>query len=403
MPPLHPGQREIAADPTRFRVVAAGRRWGKSRMASALALEVALKGGRAWWVAPTYPIASVGWREVRGLAVQVPGTQVSESEKRVTLSTGGWVQVRSADNPDSLRGEGLDFVVVDEAAFVAEEAWAEALRPALADRRGRALFISTPKGRNWFWRAYERGRSLGDASWRSWTAPTSANPFIAPDEILAARDGMPERVFRQEFEAAFVEDGGGVFRGIRPAATARRLTSGEPGRRYVGGLDLAKSEDFSVLTILDDEAGEVVFVDRFNAIDYTIQKQRVVAACERFRPVQLVVERNSIGEPIIEDLQRAGLPVFPFTTTHASKSQVIDALALAFERGEIKVPNDTVVVGELEAYEMERLPGGTFRYSAPAGLHDDIVMSIAFAWHAHVGAGASAGWLKLAAKYRRAA
>ncbi len=352
-------------------------------MASALAIEVASKGGRAWWVAPSYPIASVGWREVRSLAIQIPGTQISESDKRATLLGGGWIQVRSADNPDSLRGEGLDFVVIDEAAFVAEEAWSEALRPALADRQGRALFISTPKGRNWFWRAYERGRDGQDASWRSWTAPTSANPFIAPQELLDAKAGLPERVFRQEFLAEFLEDGGSVFRAIRAAVSATKLDAGEPGRRYIGGLDLAKSKDFSVLTILDDEAGAVVFVDRFNSIDYTIQKQRIVAACGRFRLERLVVERNSIGEPIIEDLQRSGLPVHPFTTTNATKSQAIDALALAFERGDIRIPNHPILIAELESFEMSRLPGGTFRYSAPSGMHDDCVMSLAFAWHAH--------------------
>lgn len=367
-------------------MISAGRRWGKTLMACDLALQTGLEGKRAWWVAPTYPVSQVAWRELRFASRQIPGVDISESDRRITYPTGGWVQVRSADNPDSLRGDGLDLVVIDEAAFVTEEAWSEALRPALADRRGKALIISTPKGRNWFWRAFQLGQDASQGEWKSWQAPTSSNPHIARQELLDAKAGVPERVWRQEFLAEFLEDGGSVFRGVRSAATARTLTHAEPGRRYVLGVDWGKVEDFTVITVLDDESGEVVKVDRFNQIDYTVQKGRVVAAFEAFRPMAVVVERNSIGEPLIEDLQRAGMPITPFTTTNASKSLVIDALSLAFERGEIKIPNDPVLVSELEAFEMERLPGGSFRFAAPAGMHDDCVMSLAFAWHGSRGA-----------------
>lgn len=365
-------------------------------MACDLAMQAGLESKRAWWVAPTYQVAQVAWRELRFASRQIPGVEIAETDRRITYPTGGWVQVRSADNPDSLRGDGLDLVVIDEAAFVSEEAWSEALRPALADRRGKALIISTPKGRNWFWRAYQMGQDASQSEWRSWQAPTSSNPYIARQELLDAKAGVPERVWRQEFLADFLEDGGSVFRGVRSAATARTLTHAELGCRYVLGVDWGKLEDFTVITVLDDESGEVVRVDRFNQIDYTIQKQRVVAAFEAFRPVSVVVEKNSIGEPLIEDLQRAGLPITAFTTTNASKSLVIDALALAFERGEVKIPNDPVLLAELEAFEMERLPGGSFRFAAPTGLHDDMVMSLAFAWHGSRGAVAHhAGFLKL--------
>ena len=114
-------------------------------------MQVAMNGGRAWWVAPSYKMAAVGWRLVHELGVQVPGVQVSKVNRMITLPTGGAVQIRSADDPDSLRGEGLDFVVMDECAFMKEDAWTHALRPALSDRLGKAMFISTPKGRNWFY------------------------------------------------------------------------------------------------------------------------------------------------------------------------------------------------------------------------------------------------------------
>ena len=217
LPPLHPGQRAVRDSPARFRCLAAGRRWGKTRLGVTLCLAVALRGGRAWWVAPSYPIASVGWREIRRLARQVPGAVVREGDRQVLLLTGGWVQVRSADTVGGLRGEGLDFLVVDEAGWVRESAWTEELRPALTDRIGRALFISTPAGRNWFWELWQRGQQGQDPEWQSWRLPTASNPYIAPAEIEAARAGLPERVFRQEYEADFVEGAiGPYFSMFRP-------------------------------------------------------------------------------------------------------------------------------------------------------------------------------------------
>ncbi|HPV08970.1 MAG TPA: terminase family protein, partial [Aggregatilineales bacterium] len=193
LPTLHADQREVADHPARFKVLAAGRRWGKTRLGTLMCLDVALNGGRAWWVAPSYPMATVGWRGIKQLARQIPGVEWRETDRLITLPTGGTIQVRSADRPDSLRGEGLDFLIIDEAAFVREEAWTEALRPALSDRQGRAVIISTPKGRNWFWRAYQRGMS-GDPEWHSWKLPTASNPFIDPAEVEAARRMLPETI-----------------------------------------------------------------------------------------------------------------------------------------------------------------------------------------------------------------
>lgn len=202
LPRLHPGQKKVRDSKARFKVLACGRRWGKTLLGVGLCVEVASKLGRAWWIAPSYPIAMIGWRSIKRLARSIPGAEIREGTLTVTLPGGGWIQVKSADNPDSLRGEGLDLAVFDEAAFVVEQAWTEAIRPALSDRIGKALFISTPQGRNWFWRLWARGQA-GDPEWESWTFPTAANPHIAKEEIEAARLGSTERTFAQEYEADF--------------------------------------------------------------------------------------------------------------------------------------------------------------------------------------------------------
>lgn len=333
-------------------------------------------------MAPSYKVAAVGWRLIRSLALQIAGTMVRDGDMLATFPGGGTVQVRSADNPDSLRGEGLDFVVIDECAYVAEAAWQEALRPALSDRLGRAMFISTPSGRNWFWRCYQRGLEGGE--WKSWSFPTSDNPYIAPSEIEEARGDLPERIFRQEYLAEFLEGEGTVFRNIAACLNAPETTPAEHvGHHLVMGVDWAKQSDFTCLSVVCRDCRTEVARDRFNQIDYHVQRQRLQALAERWNVAVILAESNSIGEPIIEELQRSGLPVRGFETTATSKPPLIESLALAFEREECQWQADPVWTGELEAYERKVSPvTGRSQYSAPEGMHDDTVIARALAWEA---------------------
>jgi hypothetical protein len=386
---LHRAQRKVAESDARFRVMACGRRWGKTRLGAALCIQTAMGGGRAWWVAPSYKMAAVGWRLVHELGVQVPGAEIRQVDRMVKLPTGGTVQIRSADDPDSLRGEGLDFAVLDECAFMKEDAWTHALRPALSDRRGKAMFISTPKGRNWFWRLYQRGKDKGQPTWNGWRFPTSDNPYIDDDEIEAAAQSLPELIFQQEYLAMFLEDAGGVFRRVMDAATAtaqderqQRIAGGDTlgWHKYVMGVDWAQQYDFTVLTVIDMNTKELIYLDRFKEIDYVIQSGRLIALAERFKPETIIAEENAMGLPNIDQLRRENVHVTPFQTTNASKAAAIDALALAFERGDIRILNDPVLIGELQAYEMTKTPTGLRKFGAPEGMHDDCVMSLALAW-----------------------
>lgn len=171
-----------------------------------------LIGGRCWWVAPTYQIAAVAWRQFRALAVQIPGVDIKEGEKIITFLGGGFLQMKTADNPTSLRGEGLDLVIIDEAAHVAnwDEVWWQALRPALSDRQGQAVMISTPKGHNHFHELYQLAQT--ELDWACWHFPSSSNPYLQAVEIEAARAQLPALVFRQEYGAEFVQLSGAIVR-----------------------------------------------------------------------------------------------------------------------------------------------------------------------------------------------
>ncbi len=216
LPPFHPAQIEIASSEARYRVVSAGRRFGKGILGISAAFRYASRGAKCRWIAPSYASDSyqAGWRMASTLANQIPGLQVHLQKRQFDFTPlgGGWLQFRTAEEPDSLRGEGIDFVVFDEAAHVdgLEEMWEQCVRPSLMDRRGDAWFISTPNGFNYFNTLYLRARENKD--WASFQFPTSSNPHIDGAEIDELRSTLPALVARQEIDAEFVQLAGALFK-----------------------------------------------------------------------------------------------------------------------------------------------------------------------------------------------
>lgn len=383
LPPLHPGQRLVRDSGARFRVLACGRRWGKSRLASALATEAALLGGAVWIVAPVYASGNPIFDDVRRLAAQIPTTKLNRADRRIDYPGGGFCQVKTADDPALLRGVALDFVAFDEAAFMPrlQEIWLEVIRPALADRKGRALFCSTPSGQNYFWQLFQFGQDDALSDWQSWQMPTSSNPHIDPAEIEHARRQMTERAFAQEFLAEFTE-AGSVFRNVRDLATAKAQDGPQDGHSYTLGIDWGRTGDYTVLCVYDVTGRSVAHLDRFSGLEFSVQLGRVVTTIERWRPRTTVVELNNFGRAMYEQLQRRrGLPghLVGFTTDNANKGQLVDCLALALERREIALLDNPVLVGELQAFQSDTTPTGLTRYSAPAGGHDDTVIALLLA------------------------
>ena len=376
---LHKGQQEIANNAARYNVIDCGRRFGKTM----LGINRAVKEGLRYpvgWFAPTHKMMTEVWREMNVTLAPIIERR-STQERRLELITGGVIEFWSLDNPDSGRGRRYKRIIVDEAALVADlmGVWQNTLRSTLIDYEGDAYFLSTPKGHNGFWQMWQWGNDEVDG-WRSWKMPTYVNPVIPPSEIEEIRRTMPERTFNQEIMAEFLDDGGGVFRNVREAATLTPERQGNRDAVYVYGLDWAKMNDFTVIVVMDSVTKSMVYMDRFNQVDYSVQVGRLKALCERFKPTEIIAESNSVGEPIIEQIRRENLPVKPFTTTNASKSKAIDALSLAFEQRTIKILDDPILTGELLAYDMTRLPSGLMRYGAPEGTHDDCVMALALAW-----------------------
>lgn len=372
-----PSQKAVFDSKARFLIVDAGRRWGKSLTALNWLLKSAWEQrGENWWVVPIYKIGLISWRK---LVAGVPSEAVkklSQVEMRMELISGGAIEIRSADNPENLRGEGIKSLVIDEAARVQPEAWQEVLRPSLSDTGGRALFISTPKGRNFFFDLWTKGQDPLQGVYQSWKYPSWDNPKIPQSDIAQARESLPSDVFKQEYEGEFLEDSAGVFRNIK-ACIRGDLERPVDGKRYYGGLDLARLTDFTVLAIIDDD-NHLCFFDRFNKIDWTFQKARIIEAVKAYN-AKLCVDATGVGDPIVEDLRREGLKVEPFKFTSDSKNDLIQSLAIAFEQGKISIPPIKELVNELMIFEYEIGKTGNVRYSAPTGYHDDCVVGLALA------------------------
>ena len=321
------------------------------------------------------------WRDLKNSIKPLNGIRISETERRIDLPTGGMIAVRSAFNPDNLRGDGLDLVVLDEAAFMPPQIWTEIVRPMLVSTLGHALFLSTPNGQNWFCDLFNLGLDPLLSQWESFQFPTAANPLIHPQELQDIRRLTPEHVWQTEYQAQFISQHGQVFRNFRDAI-AMPAPHPQPSHRYVAGIDWGRDNDYTAIAIIDADTNQMVALDRFNQIGWSLQRNRLLALANRWQPQVIWAEINSIGEPNIEALIQEGLPIRGFRTTAQSKPPLIESLALALERGSLNLLNDPTLLNELATFSQQRLPSGAFRYGAPPGAHDDTVIATALAWRA---------------------
>ena len=374
----HEKQKLFHKSEARWRVLNCGRRWGKTECAIAEALKLSFKKPfqRGWIVAPTYPLSQEDWRTlVKIVPSELIKGEPLKAERKFIFINGSEIELKSADSESGLRGAGLDWCILDEASRIKEESW-NALRPALSDKLGRGIFISTPKGKNWFYRLFLKGKEeLG--KYESWHFPSNTNPYFPEEEWLEAKENYPADWFSQEYEANFLDDVAAVFRNIRVCISGE-LEEPKPDKKYFAGVDVAKYQDFTVVTIMDENK-HVVYFDRFNKLNWDIQKVRIANAFKKYNAIGFM-DSTGVGDPIYEDLFKVlPMQIWGYKFTNDSKTNLITNLQMAFEKGEISFPEIKILVDELEAFAYEMLTSGKFRFNAPEGYHDDTVISLGLA------------------------
>jgi len=385
LPALHDKQKQVFFDEARFKVVACGRQFGKTNLGAVMAVAAALRGKEIWWVAPTFDLTERGWKIVLKLAGAVAGVRVEGRPVwRVTFPGGGSIQAKSSDNPDSLRGATLDGLVFDECAQAKPEAW-PILRPTLAVKRGWAMFISTPKGLNWFHKIYDEAKDR--KGWARWRFPSTDSPFIDEDEVEEARSGMSSLLFSQEFLAEFIAAGESQFRA--EWVQNYRLTVTEDDRTFhlgnEGSVNLSDCSTFSTVDLAWTQSEDsdytvistwaltpkrhLLLIDlvrgRFEGPDVVPHLRR---AHDRWGGV-LIVERATRQMAMIQEAVRAGLPIHEVRADKDKITRSWPAQA-RMEQGTVWFPPRTTpwfpeIEEELLAF--------------PVGRHDDFVDTLSYA------------------------
>lgn len=363
-------------------VLVCGRRWGKTKLVAYLAFrEMLLPNRQVWIVAPTSDLTQKAFTEI----VKFIGKMYEPGEYRITtkpytklrMANGSWIECKTADNPVSLIGEEVDLLIIDEAARLAPMTYDRELAATTMTRNGRTIFISTPKGLNWFYHKYKQVSEADDGF--IWNAPSSDNELNTTNWLEKLRKSLPEEIYNQEYNASFIDGASSVFRNIDKVINDDCYENPVPTHRYVLGVDLAKVNDYTVLTCVDRHTHKVVAWDRFNKIDYPIQKNRIVSLARRYNNARIIIDSTGVGNPITDDLRRESLIIDDFKFSNKSKDELVQKLNLFIEEQGIFIPNEPIIIDELKQFGVEVTDRGNITYSAPVGLHDDCVMSLGLA------------------------
>jgi len=383
---LLPWQQEVYSDPTRFKVVAAGRRTGKSRLAAWMLIINALQTdkGQVFYVAPTQGQArDIMWQTLLELGHPViAGSHINNLQ--IKLVNGATISLKGADRPETMRGVSLKFLVMDEYADMKPDVWEQILRPALADQKGHALFIGTPMGRNHFYELYKYAEMSDDETYKGWHFTSYDNPLLDPSEIDIAKKSMSSYAFRQEFMASFEATGSEMFK----EQWIKYGSEPEVGDYYIA-IDLAGFEEVGKKrtknTKLDETAMAVVkvgdngdwYIDNIIHGRWSLDETaiKIFQAVRDYRPVSVGIERGIAKQAVMSplmDLQKKYAQFFRVEElTHGNKKKtdrVMWALQGRFENGIVSMNK-----GDWNARFLDQL----FQFPDPL-THDDLVDALAY-------------------------
>ena len=372
----------------RFKVIVAGRRCGKSNFAIKKTIAEALqapKGSAVLYLAPTLAQArQIAYDAILDQARDfIKGSNINQLD--ITLTNGIKIHIRSGENPDSLRGLKLAFAVIDEAAFIKEEVWSKIVRPALADLKGHAIFISTPDGRNWLYDLFKLGESGSDPEWASWHLTTRDNPTIDPSEIEAAKKSLSSWAFKVEFEASFDTSGSGIFKeewlkyGEEPTDGSYYIAFDLAGFADVSSANTAAKRrlDRTAIAIVKVTNSGKWFVKKIECGRWNIEEtaNRILKNVKEYQPIGVGAERGALKNavlPYLQELMRKQNVFFSVQDlTHGNKKKtdrITWALQGRFEHGNI-------ILNEEE--DWEDLKEELLLFGAK-DIHDDLVDALSY-------------------------
>lgn len=375
----HSKQRLIAESNKRFKVIVAGRRFGKSYYAALYEIIPMLlkKNKKVWIVAPTYELASRIFNEILKYINNLPNFIIYSSTKDMEIITisGSSLKGKSAKSPNSLLGEGIDLLVIDECANIPDVIYYSYLRPALSDRFGKGVFISSPKSKNWFYKLYENSSHNKNSDTDVFHFTTYDNPYIATDDILSVFNTLPESLFNEEYLACFSESKS--FFNISSIDFSSIYRDAYKDEYIIIGIDLARKTDYTVVSALSQRTGEMIYFDRFNKIPWMSIVERIKKCTDSYRNYICYVDSTGVGDPIVEVLIENNINVESIIFTHKLKEQMVFNLSILLQNKKIKLIYEEIIAEEFENFKSFYI-NESVKYEG-INFHDDIVMSLALA------------------------
>lgn len=405
----HLVQRQILEGMSRITVVASAKRLGKSKLAAYLALkELFYPYHNVWIVGPNYELASRVWDYIEEwINKYFEGSngpfRINKHDRIIeNETTGAKLWMKTAENPESLLGKGLDLVIIDEAARIDQSIWYGYIYPNLGDKMGRAVLISNPFGLNWFYEEYLKGlpeKRVEDPTYVSFHFPTAIedskgnvigtnNPHGAPvEELVRLKKTYPRDKWISEYLGVFQEGAGQVFKGVDkcvdpsiPIADPNEWF--EPprnGHLYTLGIDIAKLEDFTVLCVIDRMTHRLVGFWRINGVAWDVVREKVKEVSAAYFDAEIILDATGgAGDMFVENLAEIGVNVdTEFKYTNRTKILLMDKLSLILERGQIKFPRIPQLIHELNSFTYHLTDSGTLRYGS--SRKDDCVNALALA------------------------
>jgi phage terminase large subunit-like protein len=377
----HDKQKEIhnsiRYDNYKYYVLNIGRQFGKTILGinSMLDWSINDKGCNIAWVTPIYKQGKKVFDEMEKATLRSGLFDFNRSDLTIK-GFGSTISFFSGERPDNIRGNTFDYLIIDEFAFTRPELWDEVLSATVLVKGKKVIFISTPKGKNHFHKIALQHNY--DSRFKYFHFTSYDNPMINPLDLEERKRSLPSHIFRQEYLAEFLDNASGLFSNIRECIKEPQTT-----QIYYGGLDIGRADDYTVLTIIND-VKEVVYCERWRQDEWSRIIDKVGQKINEYN-VKVYVEVNNQGDVFYEMLKKTcGAKIYPFVTSSKTKPIMIEELAVLFEQKEIGILNINWLIDELEAFTyVYNQNTRNVQYSAPQGIHDDSVISLALSIQAH--------------------
>jgi PBSX family phage terminase large subunit len=378
----HRGQKEfidlVLNTDAKYYTLVSSRQAGKTMLGMNLLLYFAINDARSKvaWISPTYMQVRKVMEELHNaIADSKIAKKVNYSTYEIHLQNGSVIYFRSADNYDALRGYTFDYMCADEASYLKEQGWKSAIQPTVLIRGKKVILMSTPRGRDFFYEMYQLGQSDEHPNYRSFKMTYKGNPFVDMSEIEAAKKTLPDQIFRAEYEGEFIEGESQVFENYSQCMVNHWP---KPKGRVFVGCDLGRESDYTCAVFID-EAGQVIEIYRDNQKDWSYMINQIVERARKY-DAYIMVEKNSMGTVVVENMQKIYNKVEPFITSNKSKQEIVEGLILDFHEQNVTIPSSTLypeLSNELDVFEMKYSPKSrSVVYAAREPFHDDLILAL---------------------------